>query len=257
MTNVYALERSVLISATLETVFSFFTDNALFAEWWGAGSRIEPHAGGEVYIRYPEGTVARGNIESIDPPNAIIFTYGYEGGANGLAPGASLVSITLNSLPNGTLVRLHHDLPTAALRDAHGPGWRFQLALFANVAARHQHANLADTIDRFFATWTEPDADKRARELAATATPNVVFRDAYANVEGIDELASHIAALQRHMPGVRLTRVGAVRQCQGTALVDWTARSADGRDAGAGTNAVDLSPAGLIARVVGFWGKGS
>jgi hypothetical protein len=55
------------------------------------------------------------------------------------------------------------------------------------------------------------------------------------------------------MPGVRLEREGEVRQCQGTAVVDWLARAADGQERGKGTNVFDLAPDGRIARAVGLW----
>ena len=38
----YQLDRVITIAAPRETVFSFFTDNARWAAWWGPGSTIEP-----------------------------------------------------------------------------------------------------------------------------------------------------------------------------------------------------------------------
>ncbi len=68
-----------------------------------------------------------------------------------------------------------------------------------------------------------------------------------------DDLDAHLAAYQRFMPGLRLERVGEVRQCQGAALVDWVARGADGTERGRGTSAFELAPDGRIGRVTGFW----
>jgi hypothetical protein len=56
------------------------------------------------------------------------------------------------------------------------------------------------------------------------------------------------------MPGIVLVREGEVRQCQGTAIADWSANKPDGTVAARGTNVYDLAPDGRIARVVGFWG---
>ncbi len=50
----HALERSVLICATRRTVFSYFTDNRRFADWWGEGSSIEPRP--EPLPPLPEGS---------------------------------------------------------------------------------------------------------------------------------------------------------------------------------------------------------
>jgi hypothetical protein len=132
------------------------------------------------------------------------------------------------------------------------PGWRYQLALFANVAARDQHADLAGIVDRYFEAWSEPDGVQRQATIAALATEDLTFKDAFGCTAGRDDLLAHIAAVQLHMPGTRLTREGEVRQCQGTAIVDWVARTADGQARGQGTNVFALSPDGRVAQVVGF-----
>jgi len=85
-------------------------------------------------------------------------------------------------------------------------------------------------------------------------TDDVTFADAFSCTAGIDDLVAHLAAAQMHMPGIVLSRTGDVRQCQGTAVVDWEARGADGAARGKGTNVFDLAPDGRIGRVVGFWG---
>ena len=98
-------------------------------------------------------------------------------------------------------------------------------------------------------------ADPQARHnlLAAATTPAVSFRDAYAAVSGLDDLAAHIAAVHAFIPGLVFTPGSEARQCQGTALCDWTARGADGSPRGSGTNVFTLAPDGRIAGCVGFW----
>jgi hypothetical protein len=150
-------------------------------------------------------------------------------------------------------VTLRHELGDAALRDLHVQGWKYQLALFANVAARDQHADVAIVVDRYFALWSEPDAGRRRAELEVVATEGVRFRDRYCSTRSRDDLAAQLAAVQRFMPGLRLRREGAVRQCQGTVLCDWTATGANGEPRGRGSNVFDLAPDGRIARVVGLW----
>jgi hypothetical protein len=72
-------------------------------------------------------------------------------------------------------------------------------------------------------------------------------------VEGIEELALHIGAAQRFMPGMRIARRGEPRHCQGTVLVDWAATGPDGQPRGGGTNVFALGPDGRIESVTGFW----
>ena len=248
----HRLERTVLIRARRETVFAFFTDSARFAAWWGAGSTVDGRPGGAIRIRYPNGATASGEVLEVRPPERVVFTYGYDDPAKPIPPGGSRVTVTLEETPDGTLLHLRHDVGDAATRDAHVPGWRYQLAVFANVAAREAHAGAPAAIDRFFAAWSEPDPGRRAAELAAIAVPEVAFRDAWSCTSGIEDLGAHLAAVQLHRPGARLARDGEVRQCQGTALAGWVARGADGSELGRGTNVFDLAPDGRIARVVGI-----
>ena len=165
----HSLERTVLIAAERSTVFRFFTDLARFAAWWGAGSRIEPRPGGAVHILHPGGVVSSGEVVEIEPDRRIVFTYGFESGQP-IPPGSSLVTITLAQEPLGTRLHLRHELPSASARDEHVQGWRYQLALFANVAAADQHTDLDARVDAFFEAWAEPDPVAR-RGTAGRASP--------------------------------------------------------------------------------------
>jgi len=248
----HLLARTVTIAARRETVFRYFTDSERFAAWWGAGSTIEPKPGGAVRIRHPNGVLAGGTVVEIAPVERVVLTYGYENGQP-VPIGASRVTITLEETERGTILRLIHELPTADARDQHVQGWRYQLAVFANVVAKEAHAGVSALADRYFALWNETDAEKRQKELASIAVPGVDFRDPYSCTDGDEDLNAHIGAAQRFMPGVVLKRVGEARQCQGTALVDWAAEGPDGAARAKGTNVFELAPDGRIARVTGIW----
>jgi uncharacterized protein YndB with AHSA1/START domain len=249
----HVLDRTVTIAARRETVFRYFTDSERFAAWWGAGSRIEPRPGGAVHIRHPNAVIAGGEVVEITPVERVVFTYGFESGQP-IPIGASRVTITLEETARGTVVRLHHELPNAQVRDEHVQGWRYQLAVFANVVAKEAHAGVGALADRFFAIWGETDPAKRQAELQAIALETLAFRDPYSCTDGLDDLNVHIAAAQRFMPGVVLERLGEARQCQGTALVDWVVKGPDGNPRGRGSNVLELAPDGRIARVFGIWG---
>lgn len=253
MTLPHVLERSVFIAARRETVFRFFTDSSRFAAWWGEGSRIDARQGGAVHIRYPNGVVASGEVVELEPDRRIAFTYGYEGEGQPIAPGGSRVTITLDSEARGTRLVLRHELGTAAARDAHVQGWRYQLAVFANVVAREQHAGLEARVDAFFTAWTEPQREARCAALRAVAVEELAFRDRFSCTAGIDDLAEHIGAAMVHLPGLRMEREGPVRQCQGTAVVDWRALGPDGSVKGRGVNVLELAPDGRLLAVTGLW----
>lgn len=249
----FVVERTVLIAARRETVFRFFTDSERFSAWWGEGSTVEPRPGGALVIRYPNGVVAGGQLLELVPPERVVFSFGYESGQP-IPTGGSRVTVTLEPAPAGTRLHLRHELPSAAARDAHVQGWRYQLALFANVAARVEQPELDALADRFFALWSQEDAAARRAELASLAVDALAFRDPYSCTEGLDDLDAHVAAARRFMPGVVLARVGPARQCQGRALVDWVAKGPDGAPRGKGTNVFELAPDGRIAGVTGIWG---
>jgi uncharacterized protein YndB with AHSA1/START domain len=240
----FSLERTILIRARRATVFRFFTDPARFASWWGAGSTIDPRPGGPVSIVYPNGVVARGQVVEIEADRRIVFTYGYDDPGKPIPPGGSRVTVTLDEHEGATRVHLRHDLADQAARDAHVPGWRFQLSLFANVVSAEAHAAATRHIDAWFAAWNGDPAG-----LAGALAPGASFHDRWACVTGLDEIGAHIQAARAHTAGT-LARAGEPRPCQGSALVSWELR---GNVAATGENLFELDADGKITRVVGFW----
>lgn len=249
---VHQLDRTLLIQASRQTVFAFFTDPIRWASWWGAGSDIDPQPGGRVLIRYPDGTEAVGEVLEILPPERLVFTYGYAKGAP-IPPSSSLVTIVLETDGRATRLRFTHAFAEASVRDEHVQGWRYQLSLFANVVANEVHAGAAGLVDRWFDAWSEPDGAKRESALRAIASTHICMRDQFSAIDGIGDLLEHVAAARRFMPGVRMLRDGQVSHCQGMAIADWTLKSADGQEPGSGTNVFELDMDGTINSVTGFW----
>jgi len=248
----HRLERTLVIRASRDTVFTFFTDNDRWASWWGKGSTIEAHKGGRLKIRHPNGVEVSGEVLDVAAPARIVFTYGYESGAP-IPAGGSRVTIELVACDRGTRLRLTHEFPDAAPRDEHVQGWRFQLSLFANLIANTVNHDAATLVDRWLAAWSEPDPDTRNATLDDIVARGVTFGDRFSCIEGLDELRAHLAAVHRFMPGMTLERDGDVRHCQWLVLADWVARAADGQQRGRGTNAFTLDAQGRICAVTGFW----
>jgi len=251
----FTIERTIVIRALRETVFRYFTDSARFAAWWGEGSAIDPRPGGAVRIRYPNAVVASGVVLEIEPPARIAFTYGYEGEGKPIPPGGSRVTIRLEEGSDGTVVHLTHassDAP-ASVGAEHVQGWRYQMALFANVVSREAQAQAAARIDAFFAAWNEKDEAARRRLLEEAAAEDVRFGDAFSCTAGREDLVAHLSAVRRFMPGMTVARDGDVKECQGVAIAPWIARGADGTERGRGTNVFGLAPDGRIRLATGFW----
>jgi uncharacterized protein YndB with AHSA1/START domain len=249
----HRLDRRVVIQAPPENVFRFFTDTLRWATWWGAGSTIDPRPGGAVLIRYPGGTEVSGEVLEVTPPERIVFTYGFVKGEP-IPPGSSRVTIRLEPHPHGTHLHLAHEFAEESARDQHIQGWRYQLALFSNVVTDELHANAGSMIDAWFDAWAEPDARVRETTLRRIADTELHFHDRFSSTAGLDDLMPHITAAQFHMPGLWMRRVGEVRHCQGTALVDWIATDGDGKERARGTSVFVLGAAGRIRSVTGFWG---
>ena len=248
----HRLERTVLIEAPRDIVFSYFTDSAKWARWWGAGSTIEARAGGAVQIVHPGGVCVAGEILEINPPARLVFTYGYESGTP-IPVGASVVTIQLDDDAAGTRLHLSHVFADEKVRDEMVQGWRFQLSLFGNLVANDLHAGASRAVDGWFSAWSEPDTARREALLDRLATAEIRFRDRFSLIDGISDQRPHLAAVHKFMPGMRLEREGDIRHCQGTVLADWVARATDGSERGRGTNVFALDHTGRIESVTGFW----
>jgi uncharacterized protein YndB with AHSA1/START domain len=250
MTLPHSLDRTITIEASIETVFRYFTDSVRWAAWWGAGSTIDAWPGGAVKIRHANGVEIEGEVLEVTNGERIVFTYGYVSGKP-MGPGESRVTIALKPVGSGTELSLTHAFTESGARDLHVQGWRFQLSLFANTVANEVHANAAEIVDGWYTAWNTADAAQRAQTLAKVAVPTVSFRDRYSMLDGVEDLDAHIAAAHRFMPGITLQRKGDVRHCQGTALSDWSAISADGVERMNGTSVFRLGSDGRITSAVG------
>jgi uncharacterized protein YndB with AHSA1/START domain len=69
-----------------------------------------------------------GEVLEVEPPELIVFTYGYASGRM-IPLGGSRVSIRLEAEPRGTRLHFLHEFAEAAVRDQHVQGWRYQLSL--------------------------------------------------------------------------------------------------------------------------------
>ena len=54
---------------------------------------------------------------------------------------------------------LRHEFAEAGPRDEHVQGWRYQLSVFANVVADLVNARAVETVDAWFAVWSDASED--------------------------------------------------------------------------------------------------
>jgi len=175
----YQLDRTIVIRATPETVFRYFTDSARWAKWWGPGSTVDARPGGQAYIRHPNGIEVLGDVLEVRSPECFTFTYGFVGGKP-IPPGSSRVTIRLEPDADGTRLQLLHEFAEAQVRDDHVQGWRYQLSVFSNVVSSEVYAGAAGPVDAWFEAWAIADEAERAKAFAEIAVPSVSFFDSSA-----------------------------------------------------------------------------
>ena len=128
------VERTIFIEAEPETVFGFFVDPSLMAEWFGISHLLEARPGGKFRDEVRQGNVAIGVFTEVTPDRRIAFTWGWESADTALAalkPGASLVEIDLLPQDGGTLVRLVHTGLPKKLENIHAERWALYLGRLA------------------------------------------------------------------------------------------------------------------------------
>jgi uncharacterized protein YndB with AHSA1/START domain len=131
-----AVEVAVKIAASPDTVFDFFTDPDKMIQWMGRDADLDPRPGGVLRCDINGRDIASGEFVELDPPNRVVFTWGWDAEDSNTRPGSSTVEVTLQPDGDGTRVTLtHRDLPTAESREAHGHGWNHYMERLATAAA--------------------------------------------------------------------------------------------------------------------------
>ena len=133
MANGEAVTLEVIIEAPPDTVFQFFVDPTRMRRWMGAHVDLDPRSGG-VFAVDIGNNHTRGSFVTVEPPERVVFTWGWEG-SDLVPPGSSTVTIVLEAVDDGTLVRLiHSDLP-AGEDVRHSHGWTHYLGRLSKAAA--------------------------------------------------------------------------------------------------------------------------
>ena len=137
----YALTRELTIDARPDTVWEFLVDPMKAALWMGGNVEFDARPGGLYKLDVNSGNRARGEFVEIDPPNRLVYTWGWEpdGDApspHGMPPGSTRIEIDLTSVGDGTHIRfVHSGLPTEAAAGSHAQGWDHYLGRLTVVAA--------------------------------------------------------------------------------------------------------------------------
>ncbi|MFF9814787.1 nuclear transport factor 2 family protein [Streptomyces sp. NPDC014006] len=108
-------------------------------------------------------------------------------------------------------------------------------------------------VARYFEAWNAPDAEARAKAVAAAWTTDGSYTDPLADVRGHDAIAALIAGAREQFPGFAFRLTGAVDGHHDTARFSWElVAEGDGSAPVAGSDVVTLDGEGRIRAVLGF-----
>jgi uncharacterized protein YndB with AHSA1/START domain len=150
VTEGFLAELDITIDASPETVFAFFTDPEKMKLWKGVEAELDPRPGGIYRVHVTREAIASGEYVRVDPPNEVVFTWGWEGDGQPVPPGSSTVTVTLTPTGAGTHLRLSHTgLPSQHMVDQHSDGWghylgRLQIAAAGGDPGRDPNLDMAD-----------------------------------------------------------------------------------------------------------------
>jgi uncharacterized protein YndB with AHSA1/START domain len=122
MTITTTLEHVIDIDAAADVVYEMWTTPHGLCAWWGVAASIDPRPGGVIRVDLDGEHIMLGEFVSLEPPNRVLFTFGWEGGE--LAPGSSTVEVLITPTSDGAsrLTLRHSGLPMALL-ESHAQGW--------------------------------------------------------------------------------------------------------------------------------------
>ena len=130
------VERELMIAASPETVWDLLVDPDKASAWMGLQSWSEPKPGGLYRVEVIPGKIARGEYVELDPPNRLVFTWGWEGDDGPVGAGSSTIEFELSVDGDGTRLRfVHSGLPSAEAAGSHAHGWDHYFERLA-IAAR-------------------------------------------------------------------------------------------------------------------------
>ncbi len=135
MTRVDKIEREVLVPAAIERVWQAITVAEELAQWFGDSAELDLQQGGSAKFGWSEyGDTVSAVIEVADPPTRFAFRWAASPGTEVEEGPSTLVEFTLESVTEGTMVRVIETgfaaFPDELYRrqlDANTSGWKAEL----------------------------------------------------------------------------------------------------------------------------------
>ncbi|WP_285728075.1 TIGR03086 family metal-binding protein [Psychromicrobium xiongbiense] len=115
--------KTVLLPVSPDQAFALVTEPERLRRWQAVVARVDLRVGGEYRWTVTPGNHAVGTFREIEPGKRVVFGFGWEGDAMGLAPDSSTVTVTFTPAGEATEVLFEHDGLTAEQLPGHTEGW--------------------------------------------------------------------------------------------------------------------------------------
>jgi hypothetical protein len=109
-------------------------------------------------------------------------------------------------------------------------------------------------VGQYVAAWHEPDPGVRGALLGACWAVDGVYCDPLGRAEGRDGLSALIASFRERLPGTRIDLDSGVDEHDGYLRFAWRMLAPDGAVTLEGVDFGEVDDAGLLRRIVGFFG---
>jgi uncharacterized protein YndB with AHSA1/START domain len=104
----------IVIEAPAEVVWRHLTTSDGLIRWVGPEATADPVPGGGLRWVHPNGATVVGRFVELVPHRRLVFTYGWEDGRMGVAPGSTTVEIELSGEAGVTTSRPRSSTTTSA-----------------------------------------------------------------------------------------------------------------------------------------------
>ncbi len=126
--------KTARLPVTPEEAFALITDPERLRRWQTVTAAVDLRAGGTFRWTVTPGHIAAGTVKEVVPGERVVFGWGWDGD-EGLPPGASTVTITIEPAEGGSLVTLEHEGLTDQQATAHAEGWNHFFERLERLAA--------------------------------------------------------------------------------------------------------------------------
>ena len=130
MSDGESLDLELTIGAPIGRVFNMLTTAEGLRQWIAKDAECDAVPDGRLQWTYENGDVIAGRFVEVDPPQRVVFTFGWSKGGPDVRAGTTRVTIELREDDEATHLHLRHELVPKPSAEDLAAGWRWFLARF-------------------------------------------------------------------------------------------------------------------------------